>query len=60
MLMSSSCLFFLIDVLAHFPLVLHTASGFSQKSRVCHPILLMESFAKQFIYSGCLIAHYED
>lgn len=45
---------FLID-----DLVLRTARGFSQKFGVWHLTLFMETFAKQFLYSGCLIAHFE-
>lgn len=45
---------FLID-----DLVLHTARGFPQKFGVWYLTLFMESFAKQFLYSGCLIAHFE-
>lgn len=48
------CLF-LIDIL-----VLCTASVFFQKSGMCHLTLFMETLAKQFLYSGCLTAHFED
>lgn len=38
----------------------YTLQVASPRSLGCHPILFMEPFAKQFIYSACLIAHYED